>query len=143
MTFRTFYLFYLLTILLLVFGLLTKDVEMINAGWHTTIIKGMWSFFIPISIGALLTGSIYHYWFNSGRPVRKGPIILHFILVTLGVLFSLNTYRLTTVLLSSGAPGIAAIDTDSLILISLGPVLLLISLIVFIIGLVKSKQTLT
>ena len=110
MTFRTFYLFYALTILLLVFGLLTKDIEIIAASWHTTIIKGMWSFFIPTSIGAFLTGFIYHYWFNSGRPVRTRTIILHFSLVTVGILFSLNIYRLTTVLLSSGAPDTTAIS---------------------------------
>ena len=141
MTFRTFYLFYLLTILLLAFGLLTKDVEIINAGWHTTIINGIWSFFIPTSIGALLTGLIYHHGFNSGRPVRRRTIILHFILVTLGLFLSLNIYRLTTVLLSSGAPDTTTISTDSLIFIFLGPALLVASQIVFIIGLIKTKWT--
>jgi len=141
MTFRTFYLFYALTILLLVFGLLTKDIEIIAASWHTTIIKGMWSFFIPTSIGAFLTGFIYHYWFNSGRPVRTRTIILHFSLVTVGILFSLNIYRLTTVLLSSGAPDTTAISADSFLFILLGPILIIASLIVFIVGLVKTKRT--
>jgi hypothetical protein len=143
MTLRTFYIFYALTILLLVFGLLTKDVEIINAGWNTTIVKGMWTFFIPTAIGSLLTALIYHYWFNTGRPVRTRTIIIHFSLVTLGLLFSLNIYRLTTVLLSSGAPDTAAISTDSLLFIFLGPVLLIASLVVFVIGLLKTKRTTT
>ena len=143
MTLRTFYLFYALTILLLGFGLLTKDVEIINAGWQTTIIKGMWTFFILTAIVSLLTAFIYHYWHNTGRPVRTSTIIIHFSLVTVGLLFSLNIYRLTTVLLSSGAPDTTAISTDSLLFIFIGPILLIASLIVFVIGLIKTKQTLT
>jgi hypothetical protein len=143
MTFRTFYLFYALTILLLVFGLLTKDVEIINAGWDTTIVKGMWTFFIPTAIGSLLTALIYHYWFNTGRLVRTRTIIIHFLLLTLGLLFSLNIYRLTIVLLSSGTPDTTAISTDSLLLIFFGPILLIASLIVFVIGLIKTKRTRT
>ncbi len=141
MIFRSFYLFYLLTILLLVFGLLTKDVEIISAGWQTTIIKGMWTFFIPTAIGALLTGFIYHYWFNSGRPLRRQAVILHFSLVILGLIFTLNVYKLTTVLLSSSAPDTSALvfSDNSLLFSLLGPVLLIVSLIVFIVRLVKTK----
>jgi hypothetical protein len=140
MTFRSFYLFYLLTVLLLVFGLLTKDVEIIAASRNSAIITGMWLFFTPTAIGALLTGFIYHYWFNLGRPVRRGTVILHFSLVTLGLFFSMNIYRLTSVLLSSVALDTTAISGDSLLFISLGPVLLIASLVVFIIGLVKAKR---
>lgn len=143
MTFRTFYLFYFLTVLLLLFGLLTKDVEIIAASWHTTIIKGMWSFFIPTSIGTFLTGFIYHYWFKSGRPVRTRIIILHFSLVTVGLIFSLNIYRLTTLMLSSSAPDTTAISADSILFIILGPIILIVSLVVFIVGLVKTKRTST
>jgi hypothetical protein len=141
MTLRTFYLFYALTILLLVVGLLTKDVEIINAGWKTTIIKGMWAFFISTAIVSLLTAFIYHYWNNRGRPVRKGTIIIHFSLVIVGLLFSLNIYRLTTVLLSSGETDTTAISTDNLLFIFIGPILLIASLIVFVIGIIKTKRT--
>jgi hypothetical protein len=143
MTFRTFYLFYLLTILLLVFGFLTKDVQIIATSWQTTIIKGTWTFFIPTAIGGLLTGFIYHYWFNSGRPVHKWTVILHFSLVTLGLLFSLNIYKLATVILCLGVPDTCslAFGDNSLLFILLGPLLLIASLIIFIIGLAKAKQT--
>jgi hypothetical protein len=101
----------------------------------------MWSFFIPTAIGALLTGFIYHHWFNSGRPVRTRTIILHFSLFTIGLLFSLNIYRLTTVLLNPGAPDTTAISADNYLFILLGPILLIGSLVVFIAGLLKAKRT--
>jgi hypothetical protein len=140
MTLRPFYLFYLLTILLLVSGLLTKDAEIITSSFNTTIIKGMWSFFIPAAVAALLTGLIYHYRFNSGRPVHKGTIILHFSLLCLGLLFSLNFYKLTIVLLSSGAPDTASITFNSLFFTLLGPGILILSLLVFIAGLIKTRR---
>ena len=140
MRFRTFQFFYILAILLLAFGLLTKDVEIIVASWHTTIIKGMWSFFIPTATGSLLTGFIYHYWFKTGRPVSSKTIILHFCIMTLGLLFSLDIYRLTTLLLNSGVPDTATISGNSLFFILIGPILLITSLIIFIFGLVKAKR---
>lgn len=143
MTFRIFYLFYALAILLLVLGILTKDVETINAGWHTTIIKGMWTFFIPTATSSLLTAFTYHYWFNTGRPVHGRTIIIHFLLVTFGLLLSLDTFQLTTVLISSGAPDITAINTERLLFIFLGPVFLIAALILFIIVLKKAKRTTT
>jgi hypothetical protein len=129
--------------LLLVLGLLTKEVEIINSGLHTTTIKGMWTYFIPTAFGSLLTAFIYHYWFNTDRPVRKRIIIIHFSLVTLGLLFSLNIYRLTIVLFSSGAPDTTSISTNNMLFIFLGPLFLIASLIVFVIGLIKTKRTRT
>ena len=143
MTFRIFYLFYELAILLLVLGILTTDVETINAGWHTTIIKGMWTFFIPTVTCSLLTAFIYHYWFNTGRPVHGRTIIVHFLPVTFGLLLSFDTFRLTTVLISSGSPDITAINTERLPFIFLGPVFLIAALILFIIVLKKAKRTTT
>lgn len=141
MKLRAFYLFYALTILLVMFGLLTKDVQIIDPGWHTKVIKGMWTFFLPAATGSLLTAFIYHHWFNIGRPVRSRTIVIHFSLATLGLLFSLNIYRLTRVLLSSGAPDTTAIGTDSLLFIFIGPILLITSIVVFVIGLIKAKRT--
>lgn len=143
MKLRAFYLFYALAILLLMFGLLTKNVEIIDAGWHTNIIKGMWTFFLPAATVSLLTAFIYHHWFNISRPVRSRTIVIHFSLATLGLLFSFNIYRLTRVLLNSGAPDTTAIGTDSLLFIFIGPILLIASLVVFIVGLMRTKRTTT
>jgi hypothetical protein len=120
---------------------LTKDVEIIAGSWHTTIIKGMWTFFIPTAIASFLTGIIYHYWFNSRRLLLRKTVILHFFLLIFGILFSMNIYRLIIVFLNSGSFDTAEISWNSLILIFLGPILLIASLIVFIIGLLKAKRT--
>lgn len=141
MKFRTFYLFYLLTILLLVLGLFTRNVETSVASWHQTTIRGMWPFFIPTSICSVLTALIYNYKFSFGRPVANSTIILHLILVIFGLFLSVNFYWITMFLWNAGllcstayAGGISAVS------ILLGPVLLIASLVVFFRGLNKSAE---
>lgn len=141
MHFRIFHLFYLLTLLLLVIGFLIKDLVIIKAGWHTSIHIGMWSYFLPAAIGALLTGLIYHYWFHTGRQVNRITVILHFVFASLGLLLSRNMYWLINALLQSVFPGIQVIYYDLMLFVTLsGPVLLIVSILIFIMGLVRAKR---
>lgn len=142
MKFRTFYLFYILSILLFVLGLLTKEVVTINGGWHATTTKGMWSFFLPASVGALSIAFVYHYWFRKGRPVRSSTVLIHFSLVVLGLAFSPTTYRWLTTLNGLGRTGTTAISTYGLQFMLLGTIFLVASVIVFVVGLKKSKRAL-
>lgn len=141
MKFRSFYLFYLLTILLLVLGLLSKNSIIISPGWDTIIIEGYWAFFIPTAVCSLVTALIYHYWYNSGRPLPK-TAFLHFIVTIFGLIFSLNIYRLIIFMLFSGTPDTSAIayGEGSILFILLGPIFLIASLIIFIIGLYRAKR---
>lgn len=140
MSLRPFHLFYLLTIVLLALGYLTSGAEQVEPGWHTVIVTGMWSFFIPAAVCSLLTALIYHYLSRSGRKMQSGLVILHFVLVSLGLLFSINFYRLVRILVSEGVPDTTAIGSDTFLYVLAGPILLLASLVVFIVGLAGSKQ---
>ena len=140
MKFRSFYSFYLLTILLLILGLLTKDsIFAIVPGWHTAII-GYWIFFIPAAVCSLLTALIYQYWYILGRPLPM-TATLHFIITVVGLLFSLDVYKLIIrVLFSDTSETSAAYDLIYGDNIFLGPIILIASLVIFIVGLVRARK---
>lgn len=140
MKLQSFYLFYLLAVLLLIFGILTKDVVIFASSHNMTIIRGMWPFFIPLAIVSLLTALIYHFKFYSSRILNRSLVITHFFLVVFGILFSLNIYRLIIVITNAGAPDTGALGGNSFIYIFLGPLLLIASLIVFIVSLINAKR---
>lgn len=139
MKFQAFYLFYLLTILILGFGLLTKDTEVVSAGWNTTIITGYWWLLLPTAVAILFEGLIYHYWFYRGRYGPTRTIVLHFIFVLLAMLFSYNAYQMVIDMQNQPAPMGGARNWYILSLLLAGPLLILASIIVFVLGLIRAK----
>jgi hypothetical protein len=139
---RNYYLFYLLTIVLLVFGFLTRDVQAVDTTWGTSVIHGMWSFFVPFAIGAFFVGAVYHFCSRAGRPVNGGIIIFHFVLVSAGLLFSYNIYRMSTVIISDAGADTYAVESAKVpfYMFLPGPVLLIASFVVFVFGLMRARR---
>jgi len=146
MKFYSFYLFYFLAIFLLFVGYKNSSAEVIGpelSYGDTAIIKEkLWPYFLTTSFLALLTGLIYHFWFNTGRHVHNLMIVLHFIFSSFGVLLSFNIYRIAILLANSGAPDTAsfAFGNSAFFISLLGPILLITSLILFIVGLAKARR---
>ncbi len=145
MTFRTYYLFYIVASVLLIAGLLTQDESILAESGPSNILNSYLGFFIPASIGAFLFGILYHYLLKRGRHVQKLIVVLHFLLMTFGLLFSMSFYALSVLFLSSSGPDTAALSfgDNSLFFVALGPILLILSLFIFAIGLLKAKRTVT
>ena len=142
MKMRSFYLFYLLAALLLVFGFLTGDMQTVDTTWGMTVIVGMWSFFLPFAIGALFMGIVYQFCFMFDRTVRNKMVIIHFVLVLAGLLFSFNVYRMSTVIMAPTGDDMYAIESGTVpfYMFLAGPVLLIASFVVFVIGLVRTRK---
>ncbi len=141
MKLQPYYLFYLLTLLLIVFGIATKEKTFISPGWHTTIFIGYWFYVMPTASLSIVTAIIYNYFSYTNRPVKTGIIIIHFITVVLGLVFILNLYR--TMLVSIPDTTAIAYGKSSLLMTVLAPVFLVTSLVIFITGLVKAHRART
>ncbi|HEY1038121.1 MAG TPA: hypothetical protein VGF30_01875 [Bacteroidia bacterium] len=147
MKFYPFYLFYILTIGLLAFGMLaTKAEPVLSLKFLETGMMVEKNFnrpyFLTASIISLLTGLIYHGLFKRGKIANKIIIIIHFSIASLSILFSLNLYRLILLLVEPMAPDTTSLASGEggLLLMLLGPLLVLASLVLFVVGLVTAKR---
>jgi len=140
MKFRSFYLFYILVILLLIAGVLTRDFLTLSHEriFEPTIRKGLWPFFLPTAILSLITGLIYHLFSKIGRQVSGLLTRIHFALVVIGLILSLMIYHPAEPLAMDLPLPISTFDFSNLVFAA--PVLLFIALIIFIIALVRSKR---
>jgi hypothetical protein len=139
MKLQSFYLFYFLTVLLLVFGIATEDKTIISAGWHTQIYQGYWYYVIPTATLSLVTAITYHYFYFTTRPVKAGLIFIHFIVVVLGLVLVLNFYK-TILSLSILDPTAIAVRQSLRLMAVLTLILLILSLVIFVIGLMKAHR---
>lgn len=140
MNFRTYYLFYVMAGLLLILGLLTIKQSVVAESEYMDGLNAYWPYFIGNSISAFLVAFIYHRWSRAGRYVNKGVIILHFVLAVLGLFFSISSYTVVVFFMTLTGPDTSAISIggNTWLLLALGPVLLLLSLAVFVFGLINS-----
>ncbi len=142
-----FYLFYFLAIVLAAIGMFATVAEPIPS--IKFLDTGMMveknfnrPYFLTASIISLLTGLIYHGLFRSGKIANKIIVSIHFATATLSALLSLNIYRLILLLIEPMAPDTTSLGAGGggLLLMLLGPLLVLASLILFIVGLVTAKR---
>lgn len=89
MKFRSFYLFYLLTIFLILFGIIMKDKTFVRSGWETVIYNGFWFYIIPMAVLCLITGATYNYLSYTNRNAKTVVIIVHFAIYVAGFFYTL------------------------------------------------------
>ncbi len=140
MKLHSFYLFYFLTILLLVLGFVTKDNINISPGWHTQIYQGYWYYFILSATLTLVKAITYPYFYFTSRPVKAGLIFTHFIVVILGLVLVFNLYK-TILQLSILDPIAIAVGQSLRLMTFLTLILIISSLVVFIVGLMKAHRS--
>lgn len=141
MKFKTYYLFYFLFVvaigLLFITGNSTTEL-MVHDSYF---IMDHFYFLSSVAGLSLLTAITYAVFEKIKKPVKTKTSIIHFIFILLGLLFSLNIYRLImTFIMLDGIPDTIsfAYETTSLIGILLGPTFLLAGSIVFTTGLVRA-----
>src|SRR5687767_11798394 len=126
--FHFYHLFYWLTILLIIFGLILVNLPSYTSdapGWHAKLIN--WWNLIPMAIYSLLLGLIYRYWNSKGKPISKFITILHFILTLIGLNASINLFSLIAILINSDVDFSAIAFGPYFLLMFFGPIILLIS----------------
>jgi hypothetical protein len=134
-TFKTYKLFYLLTTLLFLVGFITRNFDIVSMSEDTTVIIGFWSFFIPAGLSSLIISLIYYYFDKINRVINEKIIITHFGVMVIGLILLFITIFNHSYLIFN----FYQIEYK-LILIS-GPIILLLSIIVFIYGIIKSKNS--
>lgn len=122
MKFRSFHLFYVLTLVSVICGFLL----------------GLWPFFIATAIVSLATGLVYQLFFKTGRQVSPTLMVLHVVLVITGLPLTLGLYRAFDAVARSGAPDTAALAGGSIFF--LGPLCLLAAFIIFSVALSTSRK---
>jgi hypothetical protein len=134
-TFKTYKLFYLLTTLLFLVGFITRNFDIVSMSEDTTFIIGFWSFFIPAGLSSLIISSTYYYFDKINRVINEKIIITHFVVMVIGLILLFITIVNHSYLIFN----FYQIEYK-LILISV-PIILLLSIIVFIYGIIKSKNS--
>lgn len=133
---KFFYLFYLLTFLLLAFGVFMNGKNLVLPGWHTIVYKGFWFFVAPTAATSFVIAIIYNFFSYKNWPVKKGMIILHFIFWFLGLISILNLY--STLIFISPLTDEVSIGKVSILMADLSPIFIASSFLVFIFGIIKA-----
>ena len=138
MNLKSFYLFYLLTFLLLAFGVYLNGKDLVLPGWHVTVYRGFWFFVQPTAATSFVSAVIYHLFNYKGKSVKTEIVIVHFILWVLGLAFIILLYK--DFLFSY--PDTTEITTgkDAELMVNLSSIFIIISFLVFIFGIVKSLK---
>lgn len=135
--------FYFLTIVSV--GLLIATWESTSdiAVHDTYFIIGYADYFIPVAILSLVTALIYSIMDKKGKPIKQKTGLIHFILIAMGLLLSINIYKVIMMVVMTGAPDTTSIafDIGTTIFTFGGPVLLICGLVVFLYGLTKAIRT--
>lgn len=139
MKLKSFYLFYLLTFLLLAFGVYLNGKDLVLPGWHVKVYRGFWFFVNPTAATSFVFAVIYHLFNYKGKSVKTEIVIVHFILWVLGLAFIILLYK--DFLFSY--PDTTAITTgkDAKLMVNLSSIFIIVSFLVFIFGIVKSLKT--
>lgn len=141
MKFRQSYLFYILAIVSL--GLIPAlNNQTIDANVHDTYFAITYFHYLAvIFLLSALTGLIYSLMDRRKKPISNKTGITHFIAIIIGLLLSLNIYRLIVICVVTGTPldPIAfAFDKSALTVFLIGPLFLLFGLVTFIYGILKA-----
>jgi len=140
MKFKPSFLFYILSLISMVFIFLTNHLTSDYNVHDTYFVLTYFHYLAAITILALLTGLIYSMMDYLKKPIVLRTAILHFVLITIGLVFSVNLYGLIMIITLSGVPDTTAFSFDNgfLIRVLSGPILLLAGTFVFLFGIVKA-----
>ena len=147
MKLKLYHLFYISAFLPIIAGfyLTSFKVEKSTAvvpGWHTTIYIDYWSNLIPIGIYFVVLGLIYRYMGNKLKPISKVITVAHLALTIFAFVLCSNLSSIVALLSDPILEDIAhALGVRGILLIFSGPIVLVISIIVFIIGIWKANKT--
>ena len=134
LSFRIYHLFYYLTAFSFLLGFLTRNVESVSLGWHSTVKIGQWNYFIPVGLSSLIIAFIYSYFNQIGKLVSNKFIIIHFSLMVIGlILLKIIIFNVDLLITNST-------QFEFIIILFSGPIFLVLSIVIFIAGLIKSKS---
>ena len=110
---RTAYLFYMLALISIILAIIKWRSTFDVALHDTYFVIGCADFFIPVSVLSIFTGAVYAFMDKRGKPISKRIGLIHFVLIVVGLLLSLNIYSIFKVFIAQGTPDTIAFAGDA------------------------------
>lgn len=133
-------LFYALTVVSVILIPLTNQLSLDLNVHDTYFILTYFHYLVAIGLMSLITGLLYSCMSKLKKPVALKIAVVHFVLIIMGLIFSINVYGLIAMLTLAGAPDTSAFAFDLHLLISYltGPILLILGACVFVYGIITA-----